>query len=1344
MAVGTTDPRSPGVSSPDGSRLPFKLKVFVSYSREDVAFADQLASGLRLCGFEPFVDRHDVAGGEAWQQRLGQLIRDADTVVFVLTPASAGSPVCAWEVAEAQRLNKRLLPVLCRPLEGTSPPEALRDLSYIFFYAEPSVPGAGFGQGLTELVTALSTNIEWLREHTRLLQRAEEWAAAGRSANRMLSGSDIEAAKAWAASRPVGAPPPTELHLEYLRASEADEAARFNAERQKLEAIAQAQAERGKALEIAEVATQKRARLRVSAFAALTVAAAVAGWQWWRAVEANSIVLKERDLAEVARGAAENARRDATSARDLAEQERIRAVELRTRQLLVTSAQRTASGDSVGGITLALEAVPGDTKVGVTAPAAVERALDSALRGLHEAIVFRGHEGPVRRAVFVGGGNYVLSTGDDGSVRLFDSVTGRQLKAFMRDGGEFRDIWMTDDGKYVGALGHQFGVVWNAETSVKVREFGGVKETSLVRAIAGTHRVIVATEGVGVSSVDILTGDAVQLGGNGLTSSDGQPTYNSKSKEVHSTSVVSPDGRVLLLKPDCRLIDTVSGREIAKLADSESCGRAHFTRNGSFVILRNSKSAKNAAIYNARTGERVGNVSQDIDLGWLVLSDNGSTLAHSHLVVGDETKERVVQFFSLRNSQTKLVSTFRSVDQVKRDLSEMPIGLLEDEQYSVRFEASGSLAVIKPHSRDSTIWSVSDGREVVRLTASSATFSNSGSLYATGLGSEEIELRRSAGGSMVAKLAGHRHNINSIDFSADDTAVLTGSSDGTVRLWRLNPLLRPLEIAADPSVATAAEDRMKRQIQDLQFSCDGERLLFSHNYSSSTLYDTNRSKTHTFIEHGAQTNSGLFLDCDRYALPIIVDGQEELGLFDARSGKRLGAFKLPRKPDTKRSWQSQIASFGASGWLFSANRKSLLGFERGTGTIHIWLVQDQKHIVTLDALDLGKKPWLRISPAGNMAIAGGEGGRIVALEIPSGRIVREWQDWEAWKDGFVWSSDGLRIARKDGIWDLSSWTRVVALIVEENCGAVRGWSEQTAQVAFSLRDTSNVCLYSSETGKLTWAVDRSYPEAHTREITWLAFAAEGTRLVTLSTDDTARVWDTKSGKRVAVIGAAFRSYDQKFVIRSDGPQLDSTDDRKTFVTGHSDAIRVWDAYTGAVRAEFKHGLGYLNSLAISGDGTRIAASDQDGGARLWPRIADANTLVERAMKAVPRCLDGEEREELGLDTSPPEWCLRHRKWPYGHRRVGIELELKPGDSGYVRGNDAAAAAGVKILKVLRHLPGAEGGLENGDVIVAINGKAVETATEATEAINALPSGKGAEFKVLRIGVDLKLLVTPQD
>ena len=149
-----------------------KLKVFVSYSRRDVDFADQLVHVLADRGFEVVIDRKDIDAAERWKERLGQLILQSDIVVFVLSPDSARSDICAWEVEEAARRAKRIIPVLCRALEGELPPARLRDLNYIYFYRQEDVPGSGFGSGLVRLTNALSLEGRELQiERVRVARR---------------------------------------------------------------------------------------------------------------------------------------------------------------------------------------------------------------------------------------------------------------------------------------------------------------------------------------------------------------------------------------------------------------------------------------------------------------------------------------------------------------------------------------------------------------------------------------------------------------------------------------------------------------------------------------------------------------------------------------------------------------------------------------------------------------------------------------------------------------------------------------------------------------------------------------------------------------------------------------------------------------------------------------------------------------------------------------------------------------------------------------------------------------------------------------------------------------------
>src|SRR5499427_4812251 len=307
-ALPKPDDIAPQLASRPDSSDQGKLRVFISYSRDDLKFTDQIDASLDACGFECLIDRHGISGGEDWKRRLDKLISEADTVVFVLSPDSARSEICDWEVEEAARLNKRILPIICRPLEGANPPARLRDRNYIFFYDEPKLPGSGFGTGLVNLIAALNTDFDWLREHTRYLQRATEWDSRGRPANRLLSGDDIAEAKAWATRRPKNAPEPTALHLDFIRASEEEAEARSSAQRKQLEEMAAAQAERETALHKAEEAQRKRAtmaRIRNIALVAVAILALLAGLLASYSVKQRQVADGQRAVAEEQRAAAE-------------------------------------------------------------------------------------------------------------------------------------------------------------------------------------------------------------------------------------------------------------------------------------------------------------------------------------------------------------------------------------------------------------------------------------------------------------------------------------------------------------------------------------------------------------------------------------------------------------------------------------------------------------------------------------------------------------------------------------------------------------------------------------------------------------------------------------------------------------------------------------------------------------------------------------------------------------------------------------------------------------------------------------------------------------------------------
>jgi tetratricopeptide (TPR) repeat protein len=235
-------------------------RVFISYSRSDMAFVDRLEPALVARGFEVMIDREQIYAFEDWWARLQSLINQADTVVFSLSPDWLSSKVCRREIEYAVSLNKRFAPIVCRAIDPTAAPTELSRLNFIFFNDEQQ-----FTQSLDRLVEALQTDIDWIRKHTEYGEIARRWAEAGRSPNSglLLRSHVLEDAERWVGSRPAGAPSPTEATQAFIAASR-------------------------------RAATRRRNILSGSLAAGLVVALGLAAWAW----RERGIAIVEKELAQ--------------------------------------------------------------------------------------------------------------------------------------------------------------------------------------------------------------------------------------------------------------------------------------------------------------------------------------------------------------------------------------------------------------------------------------------------------------------------------------------------------------------------------------------------------------------------------------------------------------------------------------------------------------------------------------------------------------------------------------------------------------------------------------------------------------------------------------------------------------------------------------------------------------------------------------------------------------------------------------------------------------------------------------------------------------------------------------
>lgn len=115
-------------------------------------------------------------------------------------------------------------------------------------------------------------------------------------------------------------------------------------------------------------------------------------------------------------------------------------------------------------------------------------------------------------------------------------------------------------------------------------------------------------------------------------------------------------------------------------------------------------------------------------------------------------------------------------------------------------------------------------------------------------------------------------------------------------------------------------------------------------------------------------------------------------------------------------------------------------------------------------------------------------------------------------------------------------------------------------------------------------------QGHTGVITSASYSSDGTKILTTSTDHTARVWDARTG--VQLIPA----------LGHDGDVVSGvfSHDAKRIATGTEDGkITLWDAVSGKRLASSMELVGSAWSVSFSPDGKILAASTDEGKARTW-------------------------------------------------------------------------------------------------------------------------------------------------
>ncbi|MHC2332850.1 nSTAND1 domain-containing NTPase [Bradyrhizobium sp. USDA 4454] len=159
--------------------------------------------------------------------------------------------------------------------------------------------------------------------------------------------------------------------------------------------------------------------------------------------------------------------------------------------------------------------------------------------------------------------------------------------------------------------------------------------------------------------------------------------------------------------------------------------------------------------------------------------------------------------------------------------------------------------------------------------------------------------------------------------------------------------------------------------------------------------------------------------------------------------------------------------------------------------------------------------------------------------------------------------------------------------------ALSGHAHSVTSAVFS-PDGSRVLTASDDNTARLWDAKTGATLAtlsgHTGIVHSAAFSRDGARIVTASADNTARLWDGKTGAALAmllghtdsVVGAAF-----------------SPDGLRIVTASHDHTARLWNGKTGEPLATLSGHSGPVRSAAFDPDGSRVVTASSDATARLW-------------------------------------------------------------------------------------------------------------------------------------------------